>query len=402
MSLRGTTPELSERLNSPISTAELERRWAAVREAMADAGLDVLVMQNNNESLGGYVRWFTDVPAWFYPISVLFPRTAPMTVVIHGPLGERDLPPEGDGVFRGVERVIGTASFPSAHYTRTWDAERLATALEPFARGRIGLLGTYQLGYATGSYLAQRFSDARFDEASELVDGIKAIKSDEEQELIRATAAMQDEVMEVAFAAVEPGKKESEITALARHASQNRGSEAGILLSGGGPIGQPAGLAPRHRQDRVLREGDVFILLVEVDGPGGLYAELGRTCTIGPAPARVKEELEFTLAAQRFTIERLRPGTPCREVFEAYNEFMREHDRPEERRIHAHGQGYDLVERPLIRFDETMTVRAGMNFTCHPNYVVDGFTSWICDNWIVGPDGPGERLHRFPQEVVER
>lgn len=394
--------ELSERLNAPISTGELERRWAAVREAMADAGLDVLVMQNNSESLGGYVRWFTDTPGFFYPVSVVFPREAPMTVVTHGPLGERELSVAGDGIFRGVERVIGTASFPSVHYTCTYDAELLAPALEPFARGRIGLLGTYQLGYATGSYLVERFPDARFEEASELVDAIKAVKSEEEQELIRATAAMQDEVMEIALAAVEPGKKESDITALARQAAQERGSEAGILLTGGGPVGEPARLAHRHRQDRVIREGDVFILLVEVDGPGGLYAEIGRTCTLGSAPSRVKEELEFTLRAQRFTVEQLRPGAPCREVFEAYNEFMREHGRPAEQRIHAHGQGYDLVERPLIRFDETMTVQAGMNFACHPNYAIDGFTSWICDNWLVGPGGPGERLHRFPQEIVER
>ncbi len=169
--------ELSERLNTPISTAELERRWRAVREAMAEARLDVLVMQNNSDSFGGYVRWFTDMPGFFYPVSVVFPREAPMTVVTHGPLGERELPAEGDGFFRGVERVIGTASFPSAHYTRTYDAELLAPALEPFAHASVGLLGTYQLGYATGSYLVERFPDAQFTEASELVDRIKAIKS---------------------------------------------------------------------------------------------------------------------------------------------------------------------------------------------------------------------------------
>ena len=397
-----TSRELSERLNAPISTSELERRWAAVRAAMEDAGLDVLVMQNNSEPLGGYVRWFTDTPAYDYPVSVLFPRTAPMTVVMHGPLGERELAPEGDGVFRGVERVIGTASFASVHYTRTYDAELLAGALEPFARASIGLLGTYQLGYATGTYLRERFPQARFAEASELVDGIKAIKSEEEQELIRAAAVLQDEVMGVALAAVEPGKRESDITALARYAALERGSEAGFLLCGAGPIGQPPGLARRHRQNRMIRDGDVFSLLVEVDGPGGLYAELGRTCTVGPAPARVKEELEFVLSAQRFTVDRLRPGTPAREVFAAYNDFMREQGRPEERRIHAHGQGYDLVERPLIRFDETMTIESGMNFACHPSYVIDGFQAWICDNWLVGPDGPGPRLHRFPQEIVER
>ena len=66
---------LSERLNTPISTAELERRWKAVRTAMEAAKIDVLLMQNNNDHMGGYVRWFTDIPATNgYPQTVVFPR----------------------------------------------------------------------------------------------------------------------------------------------------------------------------------------------------------------------------------------------------------------------------------------------------------------------------------------
>ena len=53
---------MDERLLNPISTRELERRWSAVRTAMAERGIDALVMQNNNDWLGGYVRWFTDTP----------------------------------------------------------------------------------------------------------------------------------------------------------------------------------------------------------------------------------------------------------------------------------------------------------------------------------------------------
>ena len=47
---------MSERLNSPVSSAELERRWRAVRAAMAKEKIDVLLMQNNNDHMGGYVR----------------------------------------------------------------------------------------------------------------------------------------------------------------------------------------------------------------------------------------------------------------------------------------------------------------------------------------------------------
>ena len=33
---------MSERLNSPLPGEELERRWKAIRAAMAQAGIDVL------------------------------------------------------------------------------------------------------------------------------------------------------------------------------------------------------------------------------------------------------------------------------------------------------------------------------------------------------------------------
>jgi len=258
------------------------------------------------------------------------------------------------------------------------------------------------MSYALGGYLEHAMPHAQFIEVSDLVDGIKAIKSDEEKALIRASARLQDEVIAVAFDAVEPGKKESDITAVARRAAHELGSEAGIFLSCSGPIGAPSPLGQRHRQNRVLRGGDVFALLVEVDGPGGMYTEIGRTCTLGPAPTQVVDELEFALTAQRFTLDLLRPGAHCKDIWAAYNEFMREHGRPEERRIHCHAQGYDLVERPFVRCDETMTVEQDMNFACHPTYVQNGFMSWICDNYLIDADGPGERLHTFPQRIVER
>ena len=42
---------MSERINRPISTSELERRWKAIRIAMDEQNIDVLLMQNNNDFL---------------------------------------------------------------------------------------------------------------------------------------------------------------------------------------------------------------------------------------------------------------------------------------------------------------------------------------------------------------
>ena len=68
------TEPVREILTEAISTSELERRWKAAREAMKQQGIDFLVMQNDNEWLGGYVKWFTDIPARNgYPIDRDFP-----------------------------------------------------------------------------------------------------------------------------------------------------------------------------------------------------------------------------------------------------------------------------------------------------------------------------------------
>jgi hypothetical protein len=82
--------EAKERINLQISDKELERRWNEIRAAMAIRKIDVLLMQNTNQFLGGYVKWFTDVPAFNgYPTHVIFPKDDDMAVINIGPSGVR-------------------------------------------------------------------------------------------------------------------------------------------------------------------------------------------------------------------------------------------------------------------------------------------------------------------------
>ena len=246
-----------------------------------------------------------------------------------------------------------------------------------------------------------RLSNARFVEASDLVDEIKAVKSAEEIALMRRTAEMQDACMEAAFAAVAPGKRDIEIAAVAEQVGHGHGSEQGLFMAASGPVGTAAVMSNRHTQARTLRDGDQFTLLVESNGPGGFYTELGRTCVLGKASQEMKDEFAFVLAARKFTLGLMKPGASCKEIWDAFNQFMREHKRPEERRLYCHGQGYDMVERPLVRFDETMRIGRNMVFSCHPTYVTERTYSWACDNFLVGEAGVVGRLHKFPETIVE-
>jgi len=393
---------LSERLQTPISTAELERRWKAVRAAMAKEKVDVLLMQNNNDHMGGYVKYFTDMPATNgYPNTVIFPRDDEMTVVAQGPFGGSTVTAHGNGAWRGVKRILTTPSYASAHFTKEYDPELAAKALEPYANGTIGLLGTYQMSFAMVDHIKRKYASAKYVDASELVDRIKVIKSPEEMELVRRAALMQDSAMQAAFAAVKPGMRDTEVAAVAQHYSQVHGSENGIYLCASMPLGKPAKFGQRHMQNRTIQKGDQIALLVEDSGPGGMYTELGRSCVVGKVPQQMKDELEFCKESRKVTLDMLKPGTPCKDVWETFNAFMRKNGRPEEGRLYCHGQGYDLVERPLVRFDEPWTIEKDMNIVVHPTYIHGGYLNWLCDNYFIGGNGPGPRLHQFPEIIVE-
>lgn len=393
----------SERLNSPISTKELERRWSAVRKAMEERRIDVLVMQNNNDFMGGYVKYFTDLPATNgYALSVVFPRDEGMTVIGQGPFGmDRQLPAEGDGVRRGVKRVMTSPSYASAPFTKEVDAALAEKAMAAYSGATIGLVGTACMPASFVDYLRRgKLSNAHFVEASDVVDEIKSVKSDEEIAIMRRTAEMQDVCMAAAFEAMKPGMKDIEVAAVAERTGHSLGSEQGLFMCASGPIGTAPLQANRHFQNRALRPGDQLSLLVESNGAGGFYTELGRTCVLGKASHEMNDEFAFVLEARNFTLRLLRPGASCKDIWDAYNEFMRQHKRPEEKRLYCHGQGYDMVERPLVRFDEPMKLKANMIVSCHPTYALAGSFNWACDDYLITDKGV-ERIHKFPEKITE-
>jgi Xaa-Pro aminopeptidase len=394
--------QLDPRINTPISTAELERRWSATRTAMAEAKIDVLLMQANNDFMGGYVKWFTDLPATQgYSEIVTFPIADGMTMISQGAFGhDARVSPGGDGIRRGIVRVMTAAIYASATYCHAYDAELAATALKPYAKGTIGLIGLSTLSHFLIDHLRMAFPAAVFVDASDLVDRIKAIKSAEEIAVIREVAALQDRAMEAAFAAFEPGKRDRDITAAAEYLSLQSGSEQGLYMCASGPIGSAAFFRNRHFQDRIVQAGDQLAILIENSGAGGYYCEIGRTATLGKATDAMWREFEFVLKARGFMLDLLRPGGSCPEIWNAYNDFMRSHGRPEEDRLHCHSMGYDLVERPLVRFDEQMELAAGMVVSCHPTFTNDDGLHWICDNFLIGETAT-ERLHQFPESITE-
>ena len=368
---------------------------------MEAEGIHVLVMQANNDFMGGYPKWFTDIPSvQGYADIVTFPVDDGMTVISQGPFGKDVAVGDDDPVYRGVSRLLTAAYYSTASFCHQYDAELAAKALKPYAKGRIGLIGLSTLSHFLVDFLRESYPDAEFIDASDLVDRIKAIKSPEEIELIRDVAALQDKATSAAFDAFRPGALDRDLTAAAEYISLKMGSEQGLYMCASSPIGTPTFFRNRHFQNREVQPGDQLDILVENSGAGGYYLEIGRKATLGPATDAMHRGFEFCLEARAFMLEQLRPGAICKDVWDNYNEFMRANGRPEEDRLHCHGQGYDLVERPYVRFDEPMPLAAGMVVACHPGYADDNGFHWVCDAFLIGEDKT-ERLHAYPEKITE-
>jgi Xaa-Pro aminopeptidase len=320
-----------ERVENPISMAELERRWSAVRKEMASRGLDALVMQNSSDWLGGYVKWFTDVPAHNdYPRNVIFHRDDLMTVVEMGNKGGRSALGGKDPLNPGVGDWIFSPSFFSANYTHEYDGALVAQELTRRGTKTIGWVGRGRLQYDLVRVVEAQVTGARFVDATDVVDAIKAIKSPEEIALIRRAAAMQDAQWAKIVAAVKPGMRDSEVTALAQYEGELLGSEQGLFRCSSAPLGEPAILRGRHYQGRTMKPGDTMTLLIENNGPGGHYCELARTFVLGKASPELRDHFATVCEAQKHTVKNLKPGAAPADIYASHNDFMTRHGAPPE------------------------------------------------------------------------
>src|SRR5262249_5249767 len=230
---------MDERLLNPISTRELERRWAAVRKAMAERKIDALVMQNNNDWLGGYVRWSPDRPLRNgYPRSAVSPASDLMTVVDMGARGGRRKINGSDEANRGVGEMIFTPAFTSVAYTDEYQAELVAEELKRRGYRTIGWIASGAMPHKFVARIEGELAGkAKFVDATEFVDRLKAIKSEEERELIRKAAEIQDEVFTRVLNKIKPGMTDNDITALAQYEGRLLGSEQGLFLGSSAPLG---------------------------------------------------------------------------------------------------------------------------------------------------------------------
>lgn len=387
----------NQRIKCPMPTRELERRWRLVRQAMSTEGIDVLVMQNDNQFLGGYIRYFMDIPALnAYPVTLLFPLKEEMTVINHGGSPVPPAPP--DYASRGLKNKIGLPYLPTLNFTNSYAAEAALKNLNDLQVKRVGFVGLDLISATFYTYLKDNLVGVEFVDATNLVDEIKAIKSEDELYFIRRTVEIHDYIASAMPTFIRPGRYEFEIRSEIQKILVDLGSEEQLIMMGSEATGKKTPQVHSFYQNRRINEGDQIFIMIEANGPGGYYCELGRTWCLDEPSKELINAWEVALQAQKLISQRLVPGASPAELYNENNKFLISKGYPPEGRLFAHGQGYDLVERPAFVTQETMTLKEGMYVALHPVATCEQAHAFCCDNFIITKDG-AERIQKTEQTV---
>lgn len=392
-----------------VSRGELERRWTLVASYLRERNIDALVALSGESNLSGAVRWLTDAAPGAYRTVVAFHANDLMTVVEHGATGQvRSLDGTKPG-HQGVGELITVSQFATVAYTQTYEADLLATSLKKRGCRSIALVNGDAMPHRFyAGLLAGLGDDVRVHDATVFLDRAKALKSPEEIGLLEEAAAIQDSVFATAATEIRPGLRNFEVASRllsqvhSRGGSNALGGNNGVILFGSGTRGrEPAVFAAGPLSgNRTLVKDDAMTLLVESASPAGYIIEVGRNLVFGKADKAQAELHDMLLQAQVATCRLLKAGAKPNEIFAAHNEYMGGLGLQAEKRLYAHGQGYDMIERPLIRDDEDLTLENGMCIAVHPNGVLGGYFGYVCDNFMLDASG-ARRIHKTPQRIFE-
>ncbi|WP_181995733.1 M24 family metallopeptidase [Clostridium sp. AM58-1XD] len=382
------------RFHFRTDAAEMERRWKVTREAMRRQEIDCLVLWGDNQIFGGVQKYLTDLQVPVYPHGFLFSQEG-ISIVGHGDWGGAAC---GDYLCcRDVLDNISVPFLPSICYTDSYPAEEFCKIIRRHGWKRAGFVGMNILPAGVYKYMTETLADVVFTDATDMMDEIKAVKSPYELSLCEKAVRLHEDILAAVPTILRVGRTEREVSLALRHLADDMYCSDFLVLTGAHPTAPGGNLY--FYQNNTIQRGDYVYILIELAGPGGIWAELGRTYSMGEPSAAMQKAWDDAVRLENDLASMCIPGAKPGDVFQEGNRRLAAQGYAEEGHFFAHGQGYDIVDRPVFCKEEPMTLKENMYFSMHPRCKNKEAAAICVDNYVVTRDG-GRRMSRVPQELV--
>ncbi len=351
---------------------EIERRYARVREAMARAGVDALIVSGNEYSgFEGAVRYMSGFVIVHRYAYVLLPLEGEPSIVFPSEaryVGEHGTTWIEDQVF---------VDHPGA-----WLADRLKGK-------RVAVYGLDYIMPARDYRALDGFDLVPFDVEFDLA---RAVKSEYELWSVQDSVRINTEGFWIFLENYEAGKTEREVLAPCEQYFVAEG--CGRLTMDMVLAGPNGSALPEFKiaGDRVIETTDLVLPSLEIAGPGGHWVEVSRAVTAGTPSeetGRMMDAYDEYYAAAKGV---MKAGATAHDVHRAVSRgftgrgFKLGH-------VTGHSIGMTMIEFPKIGEGVETVLEENMVFSMHPHAISEDGQAclYMQDTWLVGADG-GEPL----------
>jgi len=329
-------------LEKPIvptfSRAERDRRWRRLREEMRSAGLDALISLPNQghwDQFGADTRYITQIGGTQTEVGAVLPMEGEVTAIVRG---------ANEIEWWGLAQDWVKDIRPS----RRSYGEPVIERLKELRAERVGVVGLGGLvrapegivPWGTFEKIRAALPQAKFENATDLMQNVRSVKSAEEIAFIEKAAEIIGHAIDALIVHAKPGARENELIAeMLREIVRQGGEPITMLLFGTG--GPEVPWAQRVFTTRELKAGD--LINTEVEGKyAGYIAQALQPIALGPKPKELEEIFVATRVIFDSMLKFLKPGVTFGEVVSFYQDEVQSAGyEPDGALLHGRGLGED-------------------------------------------------------------
>lgn len=384
---------------SRLSLEERDRRWARVRQAMAERDLACIISPPHTghwEMFQADTRYLTHIGGNCSETACVFPREGEVTAIV---LNRPEF-------WARAQNWITDLRTPKHHMWSLPIIERMRElGVDRHRVGVVGLGGGVRTPEGTMSHgifrrICEAFPEAAFEDVTVMMADLRGEKSPEEVACLeRATEIVELGLKAVAEVA-RPGVPDHQVYAAVYYAMMRAGSEVPTMVLWGSGAGSPRDAFLPTR--RPLQAGDMISSEIEAKYIG-YAAQRVQPAVLGTPPRALVDAMDKQRIVFEAARARMKPGTPFGDIAGVIDEVAQELGCGANLTMHGRGLGED---RPLLVGGEMTPETAGFilkegnTFIMKPSVrPADGPGITWGDTVTVTPQG-GRRLGKDKHEIL--
>jgi len=379
--------------------SEYDARIAKTRKAMHERGIELVIVTDPSN-----MHWLTGYDGWSFYVHQCVLLALDGEPVWYG----RQMDANGAlrTVFMSPDNIVG---YPD-HYVQSTERHPMdhlsgIIADRGWGKAAIGVeMDNYYFSAAAYASLTRNLPNARFEDATGLVNWQRAVKSAREIEYMRRAARIVEAMHETILERAEPGLKKNELVGdilqVATYGADGHWGDYCAIVPMV-PSGMDATAPHLTWNDKPMQSGEATFF--EIGGCHKRYqCPLSRTLYLGTPPQKYLDAGAAVVEGIAAGLEQARPGNRCADIARAFFATMKARGFHKEGRTgYPIGLSYppDWGERTMsLRESDDTVLEAGMTFHFMPALWLDDGGLEITESILITESG-AEPFCSVPREL---